>query len=70
MDKNRKKTKKHKELMDRLTFGKYNGSHLKAIIDSDLDYILWLLEKDIIRMMGETREYFEYKYKEREDFRK
>lgn len=51
----------HKSLTDRMPFGKYGGDRIVSIIDSDINYFEWMLNKTDMNFYEDVVEVYEAK---------
>lgn len=50
--------KRYINLTDKFTFGKYKGLSIKYVIDNQVYYIKWLIEKRVIALSIEVFRYY------------
>lgn len=50
--------KRYNNLTDRLTFGKFKGLTIKYVIDNQVEYIKWLIDKKILDLSIEVFRYY------------
>jgi len=50
-------------LQNTLPIGKYYGKTIKYIIDFDIKYVSWMMDKKLIALYGEAEDYYSKKTK-------